>query len=136
MAVRGGDVTCPWSGSESATDRPPSAAATCEDREPTERRRAFCLTRIKSRNGSAKQHHQQQHHLHPAANNNNNIIHFVVGEEIGHICDKCRGGAEPRDGEVTRCMRDGEEEEGDEPFSSSQHREHPSDPALCTVVCV
>ncbi|XP_077964007.1 phosphatase and actin regulator 1 isoform X2 [Gasterosteus aculeatus] len=99
MAVRGGDVTCPWSGSESATDRPPSAAATCEDREPTERRRAFCLTRIKSRNGSAKQHHQQQHHLHPAANNNNNIIHFVVGEEIGHICDKCRGGAEPRDAE-------------------------------------
>nr|XP_040041132.1 phosphatase and actin regulator 1-like isoform X4 [Gasterosteus aculeatus aculeatus] len=102
MSVRGGDVTCPWSGSESATDRPPSAAATCEDREPTERRRAFCLTRIKSRNGSAKQHHQhhqQQHHLHPAANNNNNIIHFVVGEEIGHICDKCRGGAEPRDAE-------------------------------------
>ncbi|XP_037324936.2 phosphatase and actin regulator 1 isoform X2 [Pungitius pungitius] len=104
MAVRGGNVTCPRSGSESDTDRPSSAATTCADPEPTRRRRAFCLTRMKSRNSSAKQQQQQHHHHHhhqqhhPTVNNNNNNTKFMIGEEIRHICVKCRG-AEPGDAE-------------------------------------
>ncbi|KAM8746420.1 phosphatase and actin regulator 1 isoform 1-T1 [Acanthopagrus schlegelii] len=96
MAGFGGDVMCSWSGSGSATDCPSVAAAVPGEQKPRKRRRAFCLTRMKSRNSSDA---QEQHQ--PAANNNNNmpfIIHCQIGKEIKHICSNCRG-AEPLDAE-------------------------------------
>lgn len=96
MAGRRGDGLRSWSGS--ATDSPSVAAPAYEAQKPRKRRRAFCLTRVKSRNSSGKQHQHQ-----PAANNNNMpfMIHCQIGKEIKHICSNCRG-AEPLDGERIR----------------------------------
>ncbi|KAA8589368.1 hypothetical protein FQN60_012733 [Etheostoma spectabile] len=91
MAGRGGDVMCSRSGFGSATVSP--SLAVSEDQKPGKRRRAFCLSRKKSRG------EQQQHE--PAANNNNNVpfmIHCQLGKEIKHICRNCRA-VEPLDAE-------------------------------------
>lgn len=92
MAGRGGDVMCSWSGFGSATDLP--SVAVSEEQKPRKRRRAFCLSRMKSR---GKQQQPQ-----PAANNNNMpfMMHCQLGKEIKHICRNCRG-VEPLDGERT-----------------------------------
>ncbi|KAF1385324.1 hypothetical protein PFLUV_G00106550 [Perca fluviatilis] len=90
MAGRGGDVMCSWSGFGSATDLP--SVAVSEEQKPRKRRRAFCLSRMKSR---GKQQQPQ-----PAANNNNMpfMMHCQLGKEIKHICRNCRG-VEPLDAE-------------------------------------
>lgn len=102
-------MTCSWSrsGSGSATDSPSlTAAVVPEELKARKGRRAFCLTRIKSRYSSDGQQ--------PAANNNNMpfMIHCQIGKEIKHICSNCRG-AEPLDGESTRSRSGREEEEED-----------------------
>ncbi|KAG8003385.1 Phosphatase and actin regulator 1 [Nibea albiflora] len=94
MAGFGGDVMCSWSVSGSGSTIDSLAAAAPEQQKPVKkRRRAFCLTRMKSRNRP-----QQQHQ--PAAHNNNMpfMIHCQIGKEIKHICSNCRG-AEPLDAE-------------------------------------
>lgn len=88
---------CSWLRPGSVTGSSSLQAPVADEQKARKRRRrAFCLTRIKSRNGSDRQ--QQQ----PAANNNNNntpfLIRCQIGKEIKHICSNCRG-TELRDGE-------------------------------------
>ena len=97
MAGRGGDVMCSWSGSTAD----PASSAVTKEQKPRKRRRAFCLTRMKTRSSSTGKPLQQQQHQ-PAAHNNN--MPFMIGKEIKHICSNCRG-AEPLDGERKRGRR-------------------------------
>lgn len=114
MAGFRGDVMCSWSlsGSELANDPPSLAVPVPEEQKASKRRRAFCMTRLKSRNSfDGHQRHP------PAANNNSNMpfmIHCQIGKEIKHICSNCRG-AEQLDGESTRfrSWREGRVEEED-----------------------
>lgn len=95
MAGFRGDVMC--SGSELANDPASLTVPVPEKQTARKRRRAFCLTRLKSRNSSDP---QQRHP--PTANNNMPfMIHCQIGKEIKHICSNCRG-AEQLDGESTR----------------------------------
>ncbi|XP_074523864.1 phosphatase and actin regulator 1 isoform X2 [Halichoeres trimaculatus] len=101
MAGCGGDLMHSWSGSGSCgtTGSLSVAVPVSEEQKPRKRRRAFCLTRIKTRSSSSG----QQQHL-PAANNNNMpfMIHCPIGKEIKHICSNCRGAEEPDAEEVER----------------------------------
>ncbi|CAJ1061213.1 phosphatase and actin regulator 1 isoform X1 [Xyrichtys novacula] len=100
MAGFGGEVMRSWSGSGSfnTTGSPSVAVPESEEQKPRKRRRAFCLTRIKTRSSSSSSGGKPQQHQPGAANNNNNMpfmIHCQIGKEIKHICSNCRG-AEPQ----------------------------------------
>lgn len=87
------DVVWSWSRSGS----PALTAHMTEEQKLRKRRRAFCLTRIKSRNSPAG-HEPREPVLY---NNIPFMIHGWLGREIKHICSNCQG-AEPTEGEGTR----------------------------------